>query len=207
MPIDPTLWLLFVVSTAGYIFTPGPIVSLIVAETLRDGAKHGFAVVLGATVVGALYLAISYFGFALVAALPEPVLYTIRFIGAAYLYYLAWIAFKSEASTGKVELPPESAPIWTSFTKSVLICFTSPKTILFFAAFFPQFVDRTMAVEPQFAILSLTFLLIAFMLDSGWMLLAAKAKKWLTEKDKLTVANKIAGSVLAAGATVLLFIN
>lgn len=207
MIIDPVLLSVFVVATIGYIFAPGPIVSLIVAETLRDGTKHGFAVVLGATLVGALYLLISFAGFSLIANLPNVVLEAVRYLGAAYLLMLAIQAFRQKGKAGDPNLPPKSAPLWQSFTKSMLICFTSPKTILFFAAFFPQFVSDKLPVEPQLAVLSITFLLIAFILDTSWMLIAAKAKKWLTQKNKLKLANKIAGSVLATGAITLLFLN
>lgn len=205
--IDPLLLSLFIAATVGFIFTPGPVVSLIVAETLRDGPGHGFSVAFGAAVASAIYLAISFFGFATVAALPDMVLTSIRYVGAVYLYFLAYQAFTQTASASDIELPPAAASKWTSFSKSVVICFTSPKTILFFGAFFPQFVNKELPLEPQLMVLSATFLLIAFLLDCCWVLLATKAKKVLAQKDKLSVANKIAGSVLAAGASILLLIN
>lgn len=205
--IDPTLWLLFVAATVGFIFTPGPIVSLIVAESLRDGPKHGLAVVAGATVVSLIYLAINYFGFAAVAELPSTVLSGIRYAGVLYLLYLAVQAFRKPVIIGSADMPPASAPLLMSFSKSAIICFTSPKTILFFAAFFPQFVSPELPVQPQLLALSATFLIIAAMLDMTWVLVAGKAKKWLTQKNKLTLANKIAGSVLATGAIFLLLIN
>ncbi|MBO6503596.1 MAG: LysE family translocator [Kordiimonadaceae bacterium] len=207
MTIDPTLWLLFVAATVGFIFTPGPIVSLIVAESLRDGPKHGVAVVAGATLVSLIYLAINYFGFAAVAELPTHVLTGIRYAGVLYLLYLSVQAFLKPVDIGHTDLPPAAAPLWMSFSKSALICFTSPKTILFFAAFFPQFVSSDLPVKPQLLVLSATFLTVAAVLDMTWVLIAAKAKKWLTQKNKLSLANKIAGSVLAAGAITLLLIN
>ncbi len=207
MPVDITMFVLFVLATAGFIFTPGPIVSLIVAETLRDGPRHGFAVVMGATLVGGLYLTISFFGFATVAALPVNVLNLIRYAGAAYLYVLAFQSFRKPAFQSDLDLPPAQQQVWASFAKAIAICFTSPKTILFFAAFFPQFVDQELPIKPQLLTLSVTFLLIAFMMDNMWLLLAAKARVWLAQKDKVAMANKIAGVVLATGATFLLIFN
>lgn len=209
MPIDPFLYALFIVATAGFIFTPGPIVSLIVAETLRDGARHGMAVVAGATTVSCAYLAINLFGFASIAALPQAVLDGIRYAGALYLYYLAYQAYTHTGGppvTG-VDLPPISAPLFHSFRKAMLICATSPKTILFFAAFFPQFVTEDLPLTPQLLILSGTFLMVAFLMDMGWVFTASKTKKFLTRKNKLALAHKISGGVLAAGATLLLLIN
>ncbi len=183
---------------------------LIVAETLRDGARHGLAVVLGATVVSLIFLTINFFGFASVAALPEAVLDLVRYFGAAYLFYLAYQAITRPVhrlNTPENELPPAKAPAFSSFKKSMIISMTSPKTILFFAAFFPQFVNEKMPVEPQLAVLSIAFLAVAGLMDTCWVLTASKAKKLLTQKNKLSLANKISGGILAAGATLLLFIN
>ncbi len=207
LAIDPTLWLLFIAATVGFIFTPGPIVSLIVAESLRDVTKHGLAVVAGATLVSLIYLAINYFGFAAVAELPPAVLTSIRYGGVLYLLYLSTQAFLKPVHVAEADLPPVSAPLWVSFSKAAVICFTSPKTILFFAAFFPQFVNADLPAEPQILILSATFLIIAAILDMTWVFIASKAKKLLIQKNKLALANKIAGSVLAAGAVLLLLIN
>ncbi len=205
--MDPVLLFLFAVATIGYIFTPGPIVSLIVAETLRNGPKHGFAVVLGATLVGIIYIAISFSAFSLIASLPIIVLESVRYLGAVYLFYLAYQAFTRPVSSENPDLQAGKKALFTSFTKSVLVCFTSPKTILFFAAFFPQFVNKEQPIEPQLAVLSVTFIIIAFSIDSTWVLIAAKAKKWLTQNYKLATANKIAGTTLTVGATLLLIIN
>lgn len=209
MPIDPVLFGLFIVATAGFIFSPGPIVSLIVAETLRDGHRHGLAVVAGATTASFIYLTINLFGFASIAALPDMVLDGIRYAGALYLYFLAYQAFTRPVATPDSSgmLPPATAPQYASYIKAVVICATSPKTILFFAAFFPQFITESLPLTPQLIALSITFLIIAFLMDMGWVFTATKAKNFLTQRDKLSAANKISGGVLAAGASLLLFIN
>lgn len=210
MPVDPLLFGLFVIATVGFIFTPGPIVSLVIAETLRDGPKHGLAVVAAATLVSLIYLTVNFFGFASIAALPDTILDGVRYAGAAYLYFLAYQAISKPVSSPNdisVDLPPPAAPAMASFKKSLLISFTSPKTILFFAAFFPQFIVDDLPLTPQLLTLSVTFLSVAFVMDMGWVLTAAKAKKLLTQKNKLALANKISGGVLAAGATLLLMIN
>lgn len=209
MPVDPVLFGLFIAATAGFIFSPGPIVSLVVAETLRDGPKHGVAVVVGATTASFIYLTINLFGFAGIAALPNIILDSIRYAGALYLYFLAYQAFTKSIETSNTNgnLPPPTSPLYTSYAKAVVICATSPKTILFFAAFFPQFISESLPITPQLITLSVTFLIIAFLMDMGWVFTATKAKNFLTQKDKLSVANKISGGVLAAGATLLLLIN
>ena len=209
MPIEPLLYLLFILATVGFIFTPGPIVSLIVSETLHGGYKNGIAVAAGAQFVSMIYLTINFFGFSSVAALPVITLDIIRYLGAGYLIYLAWIAYtrapeltEDNQATSKTR----ALPIKT-FRKSLLIASTSPKTILFFAAFFPQFISDKLAITNQLIVLSLTFLFVSFTMDMGWVFTAHKARQFLLQKDKLALTNKIAGVVLATGAVLLLFIN
>ncbi|WP_262695213.1 LysE family translocator [Kordiimonas aquimaris] len=209
LPIDPLLYVLFILATVGFIFTPGPIVSLIVSETLRGSHSNGVAVAMGAQLVSIIYLAINFFGFASIAALPAIILDSIRYLGAAYLFYLAWTAYRhSPDLTNQTKTANKSQSIFLrSFRKSLLIASTSPKTILFFAAFFPQFVSDELPLANQLIVLSITFLIISFIMDMGWVFTANKARQFLKHKDKLAFTNKIAGSVLATGALLMLFIN
>lgn len=209
MPIDPLLYFLFILATVGFIFTPGPIVSLIIAETMHANFKNGLAVALGAQFVSIIYLAINLFGFASIAALPNVFLDAIRYAGAAYLLYLAYAAYTRKVKPIDVNADCSATNLspTKSFRKSLIIASTSPKTILFFAAFFPQFISDELAVTPQLAILSITFLLVSFTLDLGWVVMANKARQFLLQKDKLQLANQISGFALAAGAILLLALN
>jgi homoserine/homoserine lactone efflux protein len=60
------------------------------------------------------------------------------------------------------------------YLRGFLVSLSNPKTLFFFAAFFPQFLDAGAPMPRQIALLSLTFLLIAAIMDSGWALLAAR---------------------------------
>lgn len=209
LPIDPLLYALFILATVGFIFTPGPIVSLIVSETMRGNVLNGVAVALGAQLISIIYLGINLFGFASIAALPIIVLDSIRYLGAAYLLYLAWTAYRqSPEATDQDQTKSKSrSDVLKSFRKSLLIASTSPKTILFFAAFFPQFISEKLPLTNQLITLSITFLIVSFVMDIGWVFTSYKARQFLMHKDKLTLTNKIAGTVLATGAILLLFIN
>ena len=81
--------------------------------------------------------------------------------------------------------------------------FRSPKTLLFYGAFFPQFVTPDAPVGPQIGVLSATFLGLAVLVDGGWALLAGRARGLLASRGRLR--NRISGGLLiGAGAALAL---
>lgn len=208
LPVDPFLFWLFLGAVALLVLTPGPIVSLIIAETLNESPRHGLAVVLGAEVVGIAMLSVYLLGFsAIIEYLSDDVLRTVRYLGAAYLAYLAFRSFQKKADQGKTpSLQVERTPA-KAFKASMGVAATNPKAILFFAAFFPQFVSPDLPAMPQLITLSIAFAILAPLLDSCWVLMAAGAKKLLAQKGSVDLIGKVSGTILALGAIGLLLIN
>ncbi|WP_417448893.1 LysE family translocator [Kordiimonas sp.] len=206
--IDPVLYSLFLLAVFILVLTPGPVVSLIIAETLNESPKHGFAVVLGAGVVAVLTLGLYMVGFsALIGLLSDDVLSAIRFAGAAYLVYLAIKSFLHKpAELGAGGLKTERTPA-KAFRSAMFVAATNPKAILFFAAFFPQFISPELPVMPQLLTLSLTFALLAPLLDSCWVLLASGARLFLARRGSAELMGRISGTILALGALALLLLN
>lgn len=206
LPVDPLLFWLFLGAVAVLVLTPGPIVSLIIAETLNESPKHGLAVVIGAEVVGILMLATYVAGFsAVIGYLTEGTLQIIRYAGAAYL---AWLAVKSFRQKPESETAPqvERSP-YKAFRVALAVAATNPKAILFFAAFFPQFISPDLPALPQLITLSIAFAIVAPLLDCCWVVAAAGARKILEQKGSAALISRISGCVLAAGAVALLFLN
>lgn len=213
MLVDPVLYGFFIVATVLFIITPGPIVSLIIGQTLQEGLRSGIAVSLGAGLVSLGYLAVYLLGFASLMTLSAETLAGLRYAGAAYLFWLAWQAWNRKPALNANTISDIAAATqehhsaWASFRKSVLVALTSPKMILFFAAFFPQFMTDSLPLQPQILALSATFMVIALSIDIGWAVTANKAKLLLTQRNKLQLVNKVSGGVLAVGASLLLFLN
>ena len=207
--MDPLILLLFALATALLVLTPGPIVSLIIAETLTYGPKHGMAVVLGALSVAAVFLALYVAGAAsLIRLMPDWVNDAIRYAGAVFLLYLAYGMFRAGGQKMDSELTASLATTPASaFKKSVAAGATNPKTILFFAAFFPQFLNYDAPVMPQMRLLALIFMLVSAAGDSIWVLFASFARGWLNRKGGVKLIRRLSGSVLALGALLLLVIN
>jgi homoserine/homoserine lactone efflux protein len=87
---------------------------------------------------------------------------------------------------------PRRALFWRGF----LVSATNPKTLLFYAAFFPQFVDPLSAPGPQLMLMSATFLALAVLLDGGYALLAGRLREWFRGRRRARLRNRITGSLL-----------
>lgn len=204
--VDPFLYGLFIMATAVLVITPGPIVSLAISETLSNGTKNGLAVVFGAATIALLYLVLNFTGFTAIQKVSEDLLDMIRYAGAAYLVYLAVNAFRQHAKAMHVDKKREKTA-WMTYRGSLFIAASNPKAILFFAAFFPQFISKELPLNQQLITLSITFIIVTIILDSCWVLVAAKAREFFRSRSNAGIVDRISGSVLGAGAVGLLFLN
>jgi threonine/homoserine/homoserine lactone efflux protein len=198
--MDLSLYLAFVAASVVLIMIPGPNVALIVAEAARHGARAGFAVVFGTTAAQAVQLTLVAAGFAALVAVYADAFAVVRVVGAVYLVWLGVAAVRASLKPD-AEGPPPAAS--RSFRRGALVALANPKTLVFHAAFLPQFVDPAHAVAPQLALLGATFLGLALVLDTGWMLLGARAGGVLRRPGVRAWLDRAVGGVLITGGLAL----
>ncbi len=190
------LYLAFCVATAALILMPGPIVTLVVANSLKHGSRTGLATVIGANSGSAILIAAGGFGLTTMLAVAGDIFEWVRWAGVAYLVWLGLREWRSAlAGVRDGALPPDERPkgvFWHGF----LVALTNPKTIFFFVAFFPQFLDPQLAAGPQIAILIVTFLVIATCLDSMYALLAGRLRGRLMDPRRARIRHGITGTLL-----------
>jgi len=207
MAVEPLILLMFIGATLALVATPGPVVSLMISETLTYGWRQGIAVAFGAGTVGFVFLAFYVLGAApLMMGLPGWSFDVLRYVGAAFLLYLAYDIITTANASDDHVIDMVSTPL-AAYKKAIAVTSTSPKTVLFFAAFFPQFLNKSQPFLPQMVILSLAFMVVSVASDCMWVFTANKARTWLAEKGGRKLIKRISGSTLAAGALLLLAIN
>ena len=208
MVVEPYILLMFLAATYLLVLTPGPVVSLIIAETLTYGPRNGFAVAFGAVTVAALFLLLYVAGAApLLMALPDWAYDGIRYAGAAFLLYMGWSMIRAAKEDQPVDTLELEASASKAYKKAVLTAAANPKAFVFFAAFFPQFVDMDKDLTPQLGLLAVVFLFASVSGDCIWVVFAAKARQWLSRQGGTRLISRISGSALALGAVLLLIIN
>jgi threonine/homoserine/homoserine lactone efflux protein len=202
MIIDPNLLLAFAVAVTLLMLIPGPNVALIVANSVTYGVRHGLMTVAGTVGAQALSLALVCAGLTTLLEFFGFWFGWLRWLGAAYLVWLGIQQWRAPAPdlTAVPAQPKSHGPL---FVQAFLVSLVNPKTLIFYGAFFPQFITLDGNVGMQAAILSVLFLAIALVVDSGWALAAARARGLLSGRGRL--GNRVAGGILVgAGAALAL---
>ena len=183
--------LALIAATAVLIIIPGPNVALIVANSLRYGYRFGLVTVLGTTLGVGLQLAFVIAGFAVLLDLAATALAWIKWLGVAYLVFLGIKTWREPASDLSETAPGTRNQ---TFLRGLGLAVINPKTLLFNAAFLPQFVGQSMHVTTQLLVLSAIFLMTVGIGDSLWVAFAGSARKWFSKVGRLR--NRIAGGFL-----------
>ncbi len=190
------LFAAFAAATAALILLPGPIVTLVIANSLAHGARTGLATVAGASAGTAVLFAGGAIGLTAMLAFLADFLVWVRWAGVAYLAYLGlkhWRAMIRAVRAEEIAGAPAAKGV---FWQGALVGVTNPKTVLFYLAFFPQFLDPTLPVGPQLAIMSVTFLVIGLLFDGSYAVLAGRIRPWLTGVKRTRIRNGITGTLL-----------
>jgi threonine/homoserine/homoserine lactone efflux protein len=176
-------------ATAILVMIPGPNVALIVANSVQFGLRSGVMTVLGTTAGVALQLAAVVAGMAAVIELAADALSWIRWAGVAYLIWLGIRTWRTPASDlAEIKAAP------TVFLRACLLSAVNPKTLLFNAAFLPQFLsdDSTGGI----LVVGAVFLAVIFCGDLLWAVFASSARKRLARFAQWR--NRLTGAFLTA---------
>lgn len=191
--IDLQLYLTFIAAVTILILIPGPNVALIVANSVAYGPRYGLLTVAGTSSAMVIQLALTALGMTTVLGVLANWFEWIRWLGVLYLVYIGVKQWRAEpADLTKVKPQPKS--FRAIYARGLLVSLTNPKTLLFYAAFLPQFLTAGEHVEGQLALLSLTFLALAVLLDGAWALAASGARTFLATRGR--IRNRVSGSLL-----------
>lgn len=191
--IDLHLYAAFVAAVTTLMLIPGPNVALIVANSVAHGARYGLLTVAGTSSAMVLQLAVTALGMTGLLDTLGGWFEWIRWIGVAYLFYLG-VAYWRAAPVDLTKVGPERKSSRAMFLRALLVSLSNPKTLLFYGAFFPQFISGGADVELEIALLSATFLALAILVDGGWALMAARARRFLGTRGKLR--NRLSGGLM-----------
>lgn len=200
--IDPGLYVAFVAAVAILMLTPGPNVALIVGNSIALGTRYGLLTVAGTSSAMIAQLGLTAFGMTELLGTLGVWFEWVRWAGVAYLVYLGVVQWQRPAGA-LAGTPPEAASARNIYGNALFVALTNPRTLLFFGAFFPQFVDPAKEIGPQVALLSATFLALVCTGDTGWALAAGRARTLLSSRRRLR--NRISGALLIGAAIGLAF--
>jgi homoserine/homoserine lactone efflux protein len=200
--IDPSLLLAFAAAVAILMLIPGPNVALVVANSVAYGPKFGLLTVAGTSAAMVVQLGLTALGMTELLGNLGSWFEWIRWIGVCYLIYLGVAQWRAPA-VDLTRIRPEPKSARAIFLKALFVSLTNPKTLFFYGAFFPQFVAMDRHVGTQVAILSVTFLVLAVLIDGAWAVVAGRARGLLAARG--VFRNRLSGGLLIGAGAALAF--
>ena len=197
MPLE--LWLAYLAFCFLFAVTPGPAVLLTASQAIARGFGAGFAVVLGTQVGNLIYFLLSAAGVGAVLATSETAFLVLKYAGA---FYLIWLGLRTIVRAKKALQPESGAKValWSHpFTQGLANQLANPKSILFWGALFPQFVDfraDDQAIVLRFAILAATGIAADIIVLSTYGAIAARGGRFLASGPAAVWRERIAGAAL-----------
>ncbi len=190
------LYLAYLVATVVIIVVPGPTVTLIIANSLSHGTRAGLLNVAGTQLGIALMIALVGIGLASLIEALGWWFEIVRLAGAAYLVYLGIKLLRSTGALGEPKNVP--VPRVGFFLQGFLVAISNPKTLIFFGAFIPQFINPNSDYALQVAIMGATAVVVASISDGLYAILVGGAGRRIS-KTRIRWLSRISGSVLIGG--------
>jgi homoserine/homoserine lactone efflux protein len=175
---------------------PGPMVALVVANSLSHGPRAGLANVAGSQLGLAIMIGVLVVGLSSVIATMGVWFDWLRFAGALYL---VWIGIKMlRAAGGSLETVTIAAPRGGFFLQGFLVMMSNPKVLLFFGAFIPQFVRMEGDTNAQIVLLGVTAMVVAMVSDGMYAVLSGRVGRMLS-RGRLRALSVASGLCLIGG--------
>ena len=190
------LYLAYVFACVVIVIVPGPIVTLVVANSIAHGPRAGLINIAGAQLGLATMIGIVLVGLASLIATMGVWFDYVRLAGATYLIWLGLKFLMSPGTLGGAAkaTPPRVGFFWQGF----LVLMANPKALLLFGAFIPQFVDPKGDYVKQVVLLGVTAMVIAGIFDSIYAMLAGRARQWLSP-PRVRMVSRLSGVFLMGG--------
>jgi len=192
-------WLAFVLAALVMGLIPGPGVTSIVGYALSSGRKTALASVGGIALGNVVCMTVSLAGAGAVLAASAMAFQALKWAGALYLIGLGVLAI-ARSRRGLADDTAARAPITprTAFLSNLALGVFHPKTIVFFAAFAPQFISPRASYAAQAAILVATYTVVVGFTDTGYALAASRASHLLRSRRATLWSRRAGGGVLIA---------
>lgn len=199
-----TYWL-YVLAEAALSLSPGPAVMLVIACGLTQGARRSVLATLGILSANTCYFALSATSLGAALAASATLFAAIKWIGASYLVVLGLRAIFGKASPITLARPAGgSASQRAVYVAGLTLQLANPKTLVFFIAILPQFVDPRLPIGAQMLWLAAGSVIPEFLILLGYGYLASRLAAVATDPRYARWTDRVAGAlVLAAAALVL----
>ena len=206
--IPPEVLITFLSVSVLLALAPGPDNIFVLTQSALAGKYAGLAVTLGLCTGLIVHTSAVAFGVAVIFQTSALAFTALKFVGAAYLLYLAWLSFAADAEDISAK-KNESRSYSRLYRRGIIMNVTNPKVSIFFLAFLPQFADpQRGSLVLQIMLLGGVFAISTILVFGSIAMFAASLGSWIGKSDKTQlIMNRIAGTVFVALALRLIMIE
>jgi threonine/homoserine/homoserine lactone efflux protein len=201
-PVTISALLVFALALVVAAGSPGPSVAALIARVLTNGLKDVLPFLAAMWLGEGLWLTVAVTGLAAVAQHFVVVFLVIKFAGVAYLAWLAWKMWRAPAEIAADALPAAPTP-FRMFLAGLTVTLGNPKIMLFYLALLPTLIDLGRVGPIAWAELVMTMALVLMAVDLTWALLAARARRLLTSRRAVKIANRTSAGMMAGAAVAI----
>lgn len=189
-------WAAFAVASAIMLAIPGPTILLVVSYALSHGRRVASATVAGVALGDFTAMTASMVGVGALLATSAALFTALKWVGAAYLVYLGIKLWR--APVGERAIPEAGAETNARriFLHAYVVTALNPKSIVFFVAFLPQFLDPAAPALTQMVVFESTFVILATLNAAAYAMLASMARGAIRKPSVQRVVNRTGGSLL-----------
>jgi threonine/homoserine/homoserine lactone efflux protein len=198
-------WVAFAAASSVLLVIPGPTVLLVVSYALGQGWRTALPMAIGVALGDFTAMTLSMLGLGALLATSATLFTILKWVGAAYLVYLG---IKLWRAGGTLDAAPRTDAVSAAkmLGHAWLVTALNPKSITFFVAFLPAFLDPKADFLTQMLVFETTFLVLAFANAFGYALVAARARRLASNPRAIGIVNKVGGGLLvSAGVATVSF--
>jgi threonine/homoserine/homoserine lactone efflux protein len=190
-------WLAFVAASTILLVIPGPTILLVISYALGQGWRAAAPTAVGVALGDFTAMSLSMLGIGALLATSSTLFVVLKWIGAVYL---VWLGVKLWRAGGTLNAEPRDTPVRA--TRMVghawLVTALNPKSLTFFLAFLPQFIDPNANVLVQLSIFLTTFVTLALLNAFGYAMIASQARGIFSSERAIRVFNRVGGGLLVS---------
>ena len=203
MPLEN--WLAYTFVTATFLLIPGPTILLVISYSLIRGRQAVFALLLGVGLGDIVAMILSFIGVGLLLQTVTIAFQFLKWIGAAYLILLGIKMWRSASESMELSAITDKKVWHAIMANAFVITALNPKSIVFFLAFLPQFINSEKPFITQSLILGSTFLMLAILSVLFYSMLATFAGQQMQLSLIHRWTNRIGGSLLIGAGGMIAF--
>ena len=203
MPLEN--WLAYTFVTATFLLIPGPTILMVISYSLIRGRQAVFALLLGVGLGDIVAMILSFIGVGLLLQTVTIAFQFLKWIGAAYLIWLGIRMWRSASESMELSAITDNKVWYAIMANAFVITALNPKSIVFFLAFLPQFINSEKPFITQSLILGSTFLILAIISVLFYSMLASFTGQQIQLSLIHRWTNRIGGSLLIGAGGMIAF--